>query len=398
MKRTSPIALLLCLALCGCLKPAGVRYHHVAPEENDALHIINFNVEQADAMLILYKGKTLLVDCGSPLGKPAIAAQRIPRRLDALLGHRHIDYFIVTHYHQDHFGSPGNPRQRRRPSGIFSLIEDEGVTIGEIIDRGSWLLGSKGGSYNNYHRALKRWLGTGQVGKRRVARPGDVIDMGEDLHVEVISSAGNGILDRLNSLYPTFISTTPPSENDYSVGIKVTLGDFEMFAAGDLTGSNIIRQYGPIRASYTDIESSVAKMIGPVEVYRVDHHGSAHSSNPCFSQVLHPQVSVFSCGRNNRYGHPAAEVYHRLKTYGDVYITGGVSRDHGADIRQDIVGDDVEILVSPDGARFWINDRLYHSASEQTEQQRPYALQSCDVNNRLADSSQYEVIEGGVAD
>ena len=398
MKKILQLMLLLLLASVGCLKPAGIRYPGLPTVKEGALHIINFNVGQADAMLIIYKGKTLLVDCGAPLNQPELTAQRIPRRLDALLGHRHIDYFIVTHYHQDHFGSPGRPNQKRRPSGIFSLLEQEGVTIGEIIDRGSWYLGPKTGSYNNYHRYLKQWLANGLVGKRRVARPGDKINLGPGLEVNIISSAGNGILDRLNSLYPTFIKTTPPSENDYSVGIKVTLGDFEMFAAGDLTGSNIIRRYGSIRASYTDIESSIAKSVGPVEVYRVDHHGSSHSSNQCFSQVLHPQVSVFSTGRNNRYGHPSAAVYHRLKAYGDVYITSGVAKKHPQDMHRDVVGDDVEVLVTASGEKYWVNGRPYLSSTEREEMARPRARKSCDNDDRIAPASEYNIIEGTLGD
>ena len=97
------LLVLLCLALGGCLRPAGIRYPGLPNPSDGALHIINFNVDQADAMLIIYNGRTLLVDCGAPLGKPELTAQRIPRRLDALLGHRHIDYFVITHYHQDHF-------------------------------------------------------------------------------------------------------------------------------------------------------------------------------------------------------------------------------------------------------------------------------------------------------
>lgn len=398
MKSLARLALLLSLLTAGCLKPAGIRYPGLPTATDGALHVINFNVGQADAMLVIYNGRSLLVDCGAPLGQPELTAQRIPRRLDALLGHRHIDYFVVTHYHQDHFGSPGRPNQKRRPSGIFSLLENEGVTIGEIIDRGSWYLGPKTGSYKNYHRYLGQWLRSGVVGKRRVARPGDTIDLGFGIDVDIIASAGNGILDRLNSLYPSFIASTPPSENDYSVGIKITLGDFEMFAAGDLTGSNIIRQYGPVRASYTDIESSVAKTIGPIEVYRVDHHGSDHSSNPCFSQVLHPQVSIFSTGDGNRYGHPSAAVYKRLKSYGDVFITSGIAKKHPDSMRKDVVGDDVEVLVAPDGKRYWVNGLLYRSATEKEELARPRARRFCGADQRITPAAEYQVLEGTVAD
>ena len=99
-------------------------------------------------------------------------------------------------------------------AGIFSLIEREGVTIGTIIDRGAWVVGKPNATYGHYFRAVKRWIKEGKVGERRVARPGDTINLGGDLKVDVIVASSNGVIDRLASLYPAFFKKNPPTEND----------------------------------------------------------------------------------------------------------------------------------------------------------------------------------------
>ena len=148
--------------------------------------------------------------------------------------------------------------------------------------------------------------------------------------------------------------------------------------SGDLGGENIVRRFGPIGASYNDIGSYISKDVGGIEVYRVNHHGSGHSSNACFTEVMQPKVSIVSSGHNNPYKHPAANVYNRLKKYSDVFITGGVAektRNEIPSIVDDIVGDDVQVLVAPDGATYWINGKRYQSRSE-VEKGRCYPFSS----------------------
>ncbi len=350
----------------GCLAPPGIRYPDLPKSEDGALHLISFDVGQADALLVIYRGKTLLIDAGSPLREPLRAARHIPRRLDALLGHRHLDYVMVSHYHQDHFGAPGGRSHQQQPSGLFALIEREGVTVGTLLDRGFWSM-RKGASQRNYERAVADWLTLGRVSARRELHVGDTVDMGQGLTVRAVAASGNGRLDRLASLFPTFVADAPPSENDYSLGVKITLGDFEFFSAGDLSGRNLVREYGSRRESYNDIESAIAGEVGAVEAYRVNHHGSTHSSNPCFVSVLRPQVSVISSGPNH-YGHPAIDVVERLSAHGRVFVTGGVDRQVAAAVGHLVVGDDVEIVVAPDGRRFWVNGAPFtaHNDADET--------------------------------
>lgn len=56
--------------------------------------------------------------------------------------------------------------------------------------------------------------------------------------------------------------------------------------------------------------------LGPVDFYKAAHHGSRHSNSEEFLRVLRPAVSVISCGRNNRYGHPGAEAVAHMEAAG----------------------------------------------------------------------------------
>jgi len=364
-------------ALVGCMPTAGLRYPTLPAVEQGALHIIFMDIGQADATLIRYGGKTLLIDAGASRLEPERTAQRAPRRLKALVGSMHVDYFLATHYHADHIGTTRVGKGKRETSGLYALIEREGLTIGTLLDRGNWRLDQASNEQLDYERATVKWLASGQVGAHRELHAGDFIDLGAKLEVEVITAAGNGQLERLRAMFPTWIANYPPTENDYSIGVKISLGDFEMFTAGDLSGVNVLRDFGNKHESYNDMESRIAGTIGPIEVYHAHHHGSRNSSNPCFIEVLMPQVSVITSGKN-RYGHPDPGVYARLEQAGTVRVVSGCDPRTKAVRDDELVGDDVEVLVSPEGRAFWVNGQPFTARSEAEERAQPKYRASCD--------------------
>jgi competence protein ComEC len=52
------------------------------------------------------------------------------------------------------------------------------------------------------------------------------------------------------------------------------------------------------------------------DVLKCGHHGSANSTTSAFLAAVKPTVAVISCGRGNRYGHPAVELLVRLDEQG----------------------------------------------------------------------------------
>jgi beta-lactamase superfamily II metal-dependent hydrolase len=333
------------------------------------LRFVFLDLGQADAMLVVYRGKTLLMDAGeSRTPEDSNKFHVIADRLEALTGKRHLDYFVLSHYHRDHVGDD------RELTGLFGLIASDGVTVGTMIDRGPDNFGEsgeKGETQQSYERAMPDWLKSGKVQNHRVVTIGEKVDLGEGLVIDVVAANGNGLIEDLAKNRPAELDAFPASENDYSVALKFTFGDFELFTGGDLTGLTQHREFGNRREGYHDIESSTAERVGDVEVYRANHHGSAHSTNACFIDVLNPEVSIISTGDNN-YGHPTKQAYDLMASTGKVYITGGADQRVRAHVEKAIVGGDITVLVDGAGKRYSVNGRDLPAKSEEQEaSQRP---------------------------
>jgi beta-lactamase superfamily II metal-dependent hydrolase len=383
MRARASFSLLLILSLTevGCAHRKATRERPPRPSAitNAPLQFVFFDLGQADAMLVVYRGHTLLMDAGEsrdPDDQNRFHA--IGKTLEALTGARHLDTFVLSHYHQDHVGDS------RENTGLWGMLASDGVTIGTLIDRGEEIFGdngSKGDTQKAYEKAVPGWLQSGKVKQHKVARLGDLIELGESpstaiLRIEVVAANGSGVLEALSKSNPSELETFPASENDYSLSLKFTFGDFELFSGGDLTGQTLHRQFGNHREGYHDIESTTAARVGDVEVYRVDHHGSDHSSSACFLNVLHPEVSIISSGENN-YGHPAIKVFDNLSALGHVFITGGADVKVKSHVEHAIIGGNITVMVDETGRRYSVNGRDFRSKSEEQERERTGGNEKC---------------------
>lgn len=89
------------------------------------------------------------------------------------------------------------------------------------------------------------------------------------------------------------------SENDTSLPIKVSFGEFSVLYTGDMTGF----------AERAFIHQADAD----ADVLKVAHHGSRDSSCSEFIDAVSPDYAVISCGENNVYSHPHTETLERLR-------------------------------------------------------------------------------------
>jgi beta-lactamase superfamily II metal-dependent hydrolase len=240
------------------------------------LTITLIDIGQGDATLIQSpSGRTLLFDGGkNGRGTSIVIPFLQAAGIDTL------DYIVASHYHEDHIGGLDE---------VFNAIEVREA----VYDRG-WSYTTL--TYSSYANAV--------ASKRQTIQPDQVIDLGEGVTVTCVALNSN---DQLAAPY-----NDSSEENEYDVCLLVEYGGFDYFQAGDLTGGGL---------SYEDIETSVAPLVGDVDVYHVSHHGSLSSSNPAFMQAVQAEVSVISVG-DNSYGHPAQAVLDRLVQYGSfVYQT-----------------------------------------------------------------------------
>lgn len=368
---------------------------------NPALEIYVFSIGQADSMLVIGpppQNRTLLVDIGEQLTGPKDNHIYVRQRIEQITGSANIDYLVISHFHTDHIGGPGRGpcTSRGNPSGIFALlaIQANPFTVGTLIDRGDAgqnFTPNRSTPHCGVLAHVGDWLSRGVVGQRISPSFGNTdINLGTGVDVEVLATDGRvsnvdaGAMAHASNLHPNLYNqNAQASENDYSVALEISLGDFELFTGGDLTGSapghenetHLRRQFGSNAQIYTNVESHMVRhwrSIGresDVEVYRVNHHGSAHSSNNDLLNALQPEIAIYSTG--GAYGHPADTTSGRLD-YADQYVTTDVSDGtwpNGFPSNfGDIVGE-IHISVSTDGSRYQLNEWIYPSYSDTAEAQ-----------------------------
>lgn len=95
---------------------------------------------------------------------------------------------------------------------------------------------------------------------------------------------------------------------------------------------NFVLEYGDTRVLFTGdaeavVEASVGPRVGDVDVLKVGHHGSLTSTSWEFLQIVDPEVTLISMGRENTYGHPHPVIIERLVQIGATILRTDLHRD-----------------------------------------------------------------------
>ena len=99
-------------------------------------------------------------------------------------------------------------------------------------------------------------------------------------------------------LYPTGVSYGS-GDNSGSMVLKYSYGGTDILFTGDISKTEELQ--------LLEMGENVS-----ADILKVSHHGSANSSHDAFIQAVSAEAAVISCGRNNLYGHPHADVLARL--------------------------------------------------------------------------------------
>ena len=141
----------------------------------------------------------------------------------------------------------------------------------------------------------------------------EIYTISKEYGIEMVDmSANDKILCgkvEIECVYPDEKST-PESENEASVVLRLTYGKFSCLLTGDLEGGG-----------EKTVEEYLRNVPG-ITLLKAAHHGSKYSTSESFLQVTQPVAAVISCGEDNSYGHPHQELLQRLEVAGcDIYIT-----------------------------------------------------------------------------
>lgn len=247
----------------------------IFPVRYKGLEITMLDVGQGEAIYIRNDtGTTYLIDWGSSdvkdVGKYRIAPFLLSKGID------HIDYAIVTHEDSDH------------TSGLMELI-----SIGDI-------------KVNNLILPQIKEKGERYLLLESLAR---------DNHISIIYiSTGDYIKDDkllLKCLHPPK-DYDYSDANSYSAVLSLSYGELDMLLTGDIHGDG--------EKKLVDMINQNLEIKSDYDILKVAHHGSKHSSDMNFLQLVKPELSLISCGKNNSYGHPHGEVLERLELVGSEVI------------------------------------------------------------------------------
>lgn len=176
-------------------------------------------------------------------------------------GIRELNYCIASHYDADHL------------YGIVGALNAFETDI---------LLAP---NYNSDTKTYQSFLRMVQEKDLTVTAPapGQTFPLG-DAVVEVLAPLGADYED----------------ENDYSIVIKISMGERSLLLTGDAT-------------SVSEKELLEADTDLSADVLVIGHHGSYSSTGNDFFSAVSPSFAVISCGLENDYGHPHKRVMQLLE-------------------------------------------------------------------------------------
>jgi competence protein ComEC len=234
----------------------------------DRLTVTVLDVGQGDATVVqLPDGRAVLVDAGGTPGATFDVGGRVVAPALVALGAGRLHALAVTHPDPDHIGGAAAVLRDCAPVEVW-----EGVPVPPHPAR----------------RALAALAAARQVGWRRL-RAGDVLRYGA-AEIRVLHP-------------PAPAWERQRARNDDSLVLDVRLGRVSILLTGDIGA---------------ETERLVARALRPaaVRVLKAAHHGSATSTSAELLRAAKPDVVIFSAGRDNRYGHPAAAVVQRVRASG----------------------------------------------------------------------------------
>lgn len=232
------------------------------------------DVGQGDGLVIAPAG-----DAGAVVVDTGVSARVIDTCLSDL-GIDHISALILTHFHADHVSGLTGVVDGRRVDAVFATVFDEPAEQFEGVVY----------ELERRNMQLRRLTAGAEIrigdGRYRVLWPRRIITTGQVSDGSVANNASVVLDARVH-------------------GVRVLLtGDIEPPAQAAILGER-----------------------GDFDIAKVPHHGSRHQ-HPRFATWANAEIALVSVGRDNRFGHPAAETLEAWSESGAMVLR----TDHSGDI------------------------------------------------------------------
>jgi len=270
------------------------------------LKIVHFDIGQGDATLIWSpSGQTMLVDAGPSMEPDVIRNYLLAQGISDLT------YTLATHYHSDHIGE-------------YPDLFNSGYLPNVAYDRGD---------NPGYGTSIYTAYVNAAFSVRQTINPGQVIDLGGGVTAKAVCVNGH----LMNGA-----TYTLSDENERSIALLVEYRNFRYMVSGDLGGGNL---------SLFDLETPVSALVGDINVFQMNHHGSNSSTNNNWLNNLDAEAAVVSLANNNSYGHVHAEVISRITA--NPTIQALYHTEQGFNVSSKSVVVNGHVLLQTDGMVFY---------------------------------------------
>lgn len=226
----------------------------------ESMKVMFLDVGQGDAILISQGSNQVLID-GGRSGKVVI--DQLGRHMP--FWDTTIELVVATHPDEDHIG------------GLVDVVRT--YDVGAFVDT---RMQSDTLAYQTLQQEKKNH---------------DIVDV-EAFYGMKIMLPDTSVLE---VEYPniSYVDYQSKDTNSTSIAIKLTTKSNETFLfAGDLPSDEEYQLH-----------------VGHIDVLKASHHGSKYSSSNEFLDRITPEDIILSVGKDNRYGHPAAEVMQRFNDH-----------------------------------------------------------------------------------
>lgn len=352
-------ALTILLLIKCLLASAQERGQPLSKWQEGYLDIHHINTGHGDAAFYIFPdGTTMLLDAGEmdPTAERTNSARNARphpngtkrahewiadyiKRFHPLPSGPVIDYAVITHFHDDHFGSYYQTAKRSSKGDYFlSGITGVGdhIMIKKILDRGypeyNYPIALRSDSIrtamtknaeraDEYNAMVNYWsflefqkTKYGMIAERFKSGSNQQIvlqqkpDNFKNFRVQNIKVNGEiwtGKGTQTMEYFPPLISKIyMPGENQLSIAMRIDYGDFRFYTGGDCPG---IADLGAPK--WNDVETPMSTAIGEVDVAVMDHHGNRDAHNEFNIKTLKPRVWIQQTWSSD---HPGHEVLRRV--------------------------------------------------------------------------------------
>ncbi len=268
------------------------------PVQETKFQVTFLDVGQGDGMVLRERGGAIILVDGGSSSVQNVGEKRMIPYLKSQ-GIRVIDCAFVSHTDSDHI------------NGLTEILK-------AMPECSAYRMGTAGytGTPVIKSLVLPKLAGPGQVYTELVAlaktkkvqlyylEAGDGMKMGEKLEISCLAP-----MKDINYA----------DDNAASMVLWVTYGAFDLLLTGDMDRES---EAVLLEHEVFQTENTKSGTREPIDVLKVAHHGSYTASAPEFITALKPRISVISCGKGNRYGHPHSETLKTLyEANSEVYRT-----------------------------------------------------------------------------